>query len=232
MHYAYLGSNVISCTIWLVLYLRRQDLRRVMLTMSFCALPLAIFDLIFVPTYWQPITLFNVPVGIEGFLFSFTIGGIAAVLYAELKNRTIRHTKARRQGARYVIWIPLISLAAFWLAYAFNVPDPEITAYFALLSGTITTLFMRPDLLLGSTWGAIAFGTIYFLSVKAWLLLFPNAENWFILQGLPRVSVLDVPGSEILFGFLFGAFWSTLYEALLGYSFVPIKLAKPFKKSS
>jgi hypothetical protein len=65
-----------------------------MLIMGTLALPLAFFDLVFVPAYWRPVTLFHMPIDIEGFLFSFSVGGIAAVLYATLAKRTYRHIRA------------------------------------------------------------------------------------------------------------------------------------------
>lgn len=222
MEYAYIGSNLISFALWLFLYLRRKDLRQMMLVMSFCAMPLAVFDLVFVPAYWVPITLFNIPVGIEGFLFSFSVGGVASVLYAEITRRTVRRIPAR-QPINKGIWVPLISFVAFLVAYGLGVPNPEIAAYIAIAAGILLTLVMRPDLIKSALIGAICFGVVYFLALKLWVVLFPDVQGWFAFLGLPQVFIWDVPGWEVLFGFFFGAYWTNLYEVLFGYRLVPVK---------
>jgi len=221
MQYAYLGSNVISITVWLGLYWLRKDLRRMMLVMSVCALPLALFDLVFVPAYWRPVTLFHIPIGIEGFLFSFSVGGIASTLYAELSRRAPRHIRGWRISAKRTLLVPLCTFVVFAAIYTLGVPSPEIAAYAAIVAGIALTIYLRPDLSFSIICGSISFGVVYFICLKLWTLLFPGVQSWFTFQGIPRLFVWGVPGWEALFGFLFGAFWSNLYEVSFGYKLVP-----------
>jgi hypothetical protein len=208
---------------WAALYLRRADLRKMMLTMSALATPLALFDLIFVPSYWKPVTLFHVPIGIEGFLYSFCIGGIAAVLYAELNGRTSRGSTKWRNKTSHAIWILAITTITFVAAYALHLPNPALIGDAALAAGVVAMLVLRRDLARSSLVGSLAFGVVYFVLLKIWVLWFPEVHGWFTFQHLPKLFIWGTPGWEIVFGFLFGAYWSGLYEALFGYELVPLK---------
>jgi len=200
-----------------------------MFIMSVCALPLALFDLVFVPAYWEPITLFHIPVGIEGFLFSFSVGGIAAVIYAELTKRTPRHIHAWRASAKHALWVPVLTFTTFVVAYALKVPNPEIAAYIAAAVGVALTIYLRPDLAQNILYGTLAFGVVYFACLKIWVLLFSGAQEWFVFQNMPKLFIWGVPGWEAIFGFFFGAFWSNLYELLFGYRLVPVRVPGKFK---
>jgi hypothetical protein len=223
MQYAYLGSNAITFIVWLFLYWRRKDLRKMMLTMSVCAMPLALFDLIFVPSYWTPVTLFHIPIGIEGFIFSFCVGGIAAVPYAELAKKRPRHIRAWRGSLRRAIWVPVLTFIAFTAAHILGAPNPEIAGYIAMVLGITVVLLLRKDLAYSTLLGGLAFGVVYFLALKLWVSLFPGVQHWFVFHAMPPFFVWGVPGWEALFGMLFGAYWVNLYEVLFGYELVPIK---------
>lgn len=231
MGHAYLGANILSLALWLGLYYARRDLRRMMLVMSLCALPLALFDLLFVPAYWTPVTLLNMPIGIEGFLYVFSAGGVAAVVYAELAKRTPRHLPGWRFSAAQALWVPLIALTAFVLSMILGVPNPEIAAYIALATGTVLTLYFRKDLAPNIVFGSLAFGFVYFVLLKLWVGMFPSVHSWFSLQYMPRPFIWGVPVWEILYGFFFGAFWSGLYELLFGYKLVRRHAARTGSRS-
>jgi hypothetical protein len=221
MEWAYLGSNIISMSLWGVLFWLRQDLRRPMLTMSLLAIPLALFDIVFVPTYWQPVTIFDIPVGIEGFIFSFSMGGIASVIYIEVANRRLRHIG--RKYSLHAVWLPLLTFALFLLSEVFGSPNPEISAYIAVLASVLITLILRRDLLQSAILGSVIFGVIYFLLLKLWIVLFPGAYDWFTFQRLAKLYIWGVPGWEAIFGFIFAAYWVNLYELIFGYRLTPTK---------
>ncbi len=225
MEYAYLGSNIISMSVWALLYIWRQDLRRQMLIMSILAMPLAFFDLLFVPTYWQPVTIMQIPIGIEGFIFSFSVGGIAAVAYAEVTGRRMR--KIENKTRLHAVWLPFVSGALFFLCEVTGSPNPEISAYVATLASLVILLFLRKDLLQSAVVGSVAFGLIYLLSLKLWLILYPEARDWFVSENMPKIFFWGVPGWEVLFGFIFAAYWVNLYPLFFGYRF-----SKPRKNTA
>lgn len=193
-----------------------------MLIMSLCAMPLAFFDLVFVPTYWQPVTLWNIPIGVEGFLFSFSVGGIAAVIYAELTKRKPQRIPRKKYSAWRAFCVPVLTLVSFILSFVLGIPNPEIAGYIGITVGIISTLYLRPDLARNIPYGMLAFGIVYFVSLKMWVMLFPDVESWFTTEYMPKLFVWGVPGWEALFGFFFGAFWGNLYELLFGYRLVPM----------
>lgn len=197
-----------------------------MLIMSLCALPLAVFDVLFVPAYWRPETLLQLPIGVEGFLFSFFVGGIASALYAELVRRTPQHVYAWHKAMQRGVLVPVTALITFGLLYAFGAPNPELAAYGALAVGVVVMFYVRHDLAIHVLWGSLAFGVVYYISLKIWTVLFPDVHSWFVFQNLPKLFIWGVPGWEVLFGFFFGAFWSVLYEAVFGYKLVRLAAAK------
>lgn len=218
MQYAYLVASLIIFTVWLALFHHRRDLRKEMLVMSLLAAPLGLFDFWFVPSYWQPITLFHLPVGLEGILYSFSIGGIAAVLYGEIARRTPRHIHNwHRRSSAFVL---LLTLVVFLVLKNASVPNPMIALYVALLVGIAAILYLRKDLVRGTLIGGLAFGALYFCLIRLWITIFPAAKAWFLLEGLPKTYILGVPFWEVLFGIIFAAYWGNMYELLFGYRLV------------
>lgn len=210
--------------VWTILFVRRKDLRREMLVMSTLAAPLGLFDFWAVPLYWQPVTLFDLPIGIEGILYSFCLGGITAVLYSEVACKTPQHIhKWHKSVALVMFTVTLVILLVLAIG---RVANPAVILYAALLSGLGIALYFRKGLVRGTLIGALCFGLLYFIILKTWITLFPGAVDWFLFQGLPRVYVWGVPLWELLFGIIFAAYWGNVYELLFGYRLVKSKSKK------
>jgi hypothetical protein len=214
---AYLFAIIIGAIPWIALFLLRKDLRREMLIMSLFAMPAGLFDIFFVPNYWAPITLFNIPVGIEGLIFTFEIGGIAAVLYAELTKQI--PVKISGYHKHVSLTLVFVLVAIIFLALINHVASTMLALYAALLAGTSITIFLRKDLLKSAIEGALAFGLIYFILFFIELFFFPSVRSWFTLTGLPRIFVLNVPIWEIFFAVMFAAYWGNFYEIIFGYKY-------------
>jgi hypothetical protein len=91
--YAYSIAVVLTFFIWLLLFLVNKTTRREMLVIGMLITPFVVLDTLTVPNYWEPITIFNLPVGIEGFLFTFFMAGIAAVLYEIVFRKKYKYGK-------------------------------------------------------------------------------------------------------------------------------------------
>jgi hypothetical protein len=220
MQFAYLGADAIFLTLWIWLFSRRADLRRLQLTMSLAMLPLAFMDFFFVPSYWQPVTLFNIPIGIEGLLFSFAIGGTASVLYALFRNqKLVRLAAVQRLPWTQATFVPALMATVFLAADAFGAPNPMVAAYLAFAIGISLVAYLRRDLALAIIWSGLLFGACYFICLRLWVTAFSGVHAWFVLQGLPKVFIWGVPGWEILFSFFYGALWSQLYPLIFNYRF-------------
>jgi len=214
---AYISAVIIGAIPWIILFLLRRDLRKEILIMSLLAMPAGLLDVFFVPNYWIPITLFGLPVGIEGLIFSFEIGGIAAVLYTEITKQIPVRINGYHKHASLILVFVLIAIIFFVLIN--HVTNTMLALYTTLITGTAITLFLRKDLLKSAIEGALAFGLIYFILFFIELIFFPSVKSWFTLNGLPKMFILNVPVWEILFAVIFAAYWGNLYELIFGYKY-------------
>jgi hypothetical protein len=216
----YFLANIIGGIVWLTLFFLRKDLRREILSMSIFATPFAALDIFFVPSYWQPVTFLNIPVGIEGFIFSFEIGGVAAAVYPEVFHKKL--VRIKRYQKPVGIFILLATLGAVMFSNIFKVANTMLNLYIIMLFGSALIIFARRDLLKSTVLGGVLFGVTYFISFYL-LNQIQSISDWFILEGLPKFFIFNVPIYEILFAILFGAYWGNLYEVLFGYKLKPLK---------
>jgi hypothetical protein len=81
---------------WSALYLAFPLQRKTMLWASAFTAPFGLTEPLFVPEYWNPPSLFDLAqrtgFDIESLIFTFGIGGVAAVLYSVLTRNTGRCT--------------------------------------------------------------------------------------------------------------------------------------------
>lgn len=77
-------------------------------------------------------------------------------------------------------------------------------------------MIIRPDLVKTLLFSGLYFGLLYFLILSVWLMIFPQAQEWWNFKIYGGITVLNVPLGEVLFGFLFAGFWGTLYEFIFG----------------
>lgn len=218
MQFAYLVAAFMFLAAWTALFIFRKDLHREMLTMSLLAVPLGLFDLWAVPLYWEPVILFDIPVGIEGLMYSFSLGGIAAVLYAEVAHKKLQRVHKWHKSAALIVFA--VTFAIFLSLALAKAATPVIILYITLLSGLGVSLFFRKDLVRSTIIGALSFAVLYFILIKVWVSLYPAAVDWFIFDGLPPLRLFGVPLWELLFGTIFAAYWGNLYELLFGYRLV------------
>jgi len=221
MQFAYLAAAFLFVITWIALFINRKDLQREMLIMSFIAMPLGLFDFWAVPLYWQPQTLGNIPVGIEGIIYSFCLGGVTAVIYAEVSKRRLQHIHKWHKSAALIVFA--VTAAMFLPLALARVANPVVILYISLLSGIGVMLYLRKDLVRGTVIGAFCFGVLYFILLKTWMSLYPGAVAWFVFQGLPPAQVWGVPLWELLFGTVFAAYWGNMYELLFGYKLIRAK---------
>jgi len=217
----YFVANIIGAIPWIFFFFKRKDLRKEMLLMSLLATHLALFDLLYVPSYWIPKTFLNIPVGIEGFIFSFEIGGIAAALFEYLVD--ISPIKIRSYHNPLSIAVLLVVLPIAFLTNILFPINVTVGIHAGLFVGIIILLLLRPDLLKSVIIASFSFASIYFASLLIWTSIFPETIRWFTFQNLPRLFIFNVPLYEITFAFLFGAYWGNLYELLFGYKFKKYK---------
>jgi hypothetical protein len=225
METAYLFACGLGATIWAMCFWLRRDLRTVMIGMSIAGIPLALSDIFYVPTYWRPRTLGHVPIGIEGAIFSFEAAGICAAIYAVAFGRRIiqidggRPFDPRHLGSLRLA-IPFLPLPISAAIAAGLHTDLEWGLYAGLIVATATTIAVRPDLLAPSLLGGLAFLPVYASALLIWIAAYPSVHGWFRLWRMPHWYIFGVPQTEIVFGALFAAFWTTVYPMVFEARFV------------
>lgn len=217
--YAYLGGGLILLIFWAIIFLARKDLRREIIWASLVGLPFGFIERLFVPYYWYPASLFNLMrqygFGLEGFLYSFCVAGIAAVIYEFLEKRKtvkIKRDKKLHLGPFIVFVLVYVILEIFSPAK----PMLDLTA--AFVCGAVLTALLRPDLLKQILVSGLTFGVFYFIFFALVNAMFGNLVGQFYSpQVLGNFKLMGVPLEEIIGAFAGGAFWSTLYEYTKAY---------------
>jgi len=186
------------------------------------SLATAIFGLtepIYVPSYWNPPSLFELAqrtrFDIESLIFTFAIGGIGCALYDTLARRDLRGVSAaERHSSRhrlhrlallapYLLFVPLYFLP--W-----NAIYPSLLC---LLIGAIASVICRPDLRQKTLIGGLLFLGLYVVFMLGLLWSSPGyIERVWNLRALSGVLIVGIPLEELLFGLTFGMYWTGVYE--------------------
>jgi hypothetical protein len=217
--YAYLIGCFILGAVWLVFYLWRSDLRQEILYISAISLPLGFTEILYVPEYWNPPSIFNlierVGFGIEDFLFCFFAGGIAAVVFEVFKKQKLKK-KGFSHRLHFGPYILMLSLH-FILEWFF----PAMTIYNVALSILVASAYiayMRRDLIIQIIYGGLFFASLYWFLFLIFRQLFPNYINtYYSHANLLQINIFGIPIEEVMIAFAIGTFWSVLYEYIFSY---------------
>jgi hypothetical protein len=217
--YAYITGCLILFLFWLLIFLKRKDLRREMLWASFWGMPFGFVDFFLIPTYWNPDSLFGFTqkygVGIESFIFVFVVAGIASVIYEFLRKK--KPVKLVYNNRSHFWLIVFIALAYVVMSILF----PSKAIYNLMIVGAvgaIITVYLRKDLWKQIFASAFIFSFLYFGVFLLVSLIFKGSvEHFYNLKNTWGILVLGVPLEEIGVAFFVGAFWSTIYEYTKAY---------------
>jgi hypothetical protein len=201
--------------IWLILFIRHKGIREKMLVMSCAVILFTFFDYYSRPGYWHPPTFFSVPVGVEDILFGFSFGGVASVLDPFKTNKLSGPVKPAINVRNMAALSPVL-IVSIGLNILFDI-NIMISLPIGLLTGCLLIMIIRPDLAKRLLYSGLYFGLLYLFILLLWFWLFPQTQAWWNLKVYGGITVLNVPLGEVLFGFLFGAFWSVLYEFAFDY---------------
>jgi hypothetical protein len=222
MDLVWLGWSLLLLGIWCVVYtvLRDPAGRREMLVVSAWTSLLALTEPLFVPSYWNPPSLFGLAQStgfdVESFIFCFAIGGLAVVLYELIFP--VRHEPIP-PGSPAHVYHPLALVATpllFALLFLITGINPIYCAIIALAAGGFLVLVTRRDLLGKMLVSAFIFLGLYFAYFMALVISAPGyVQRVWDLSILSGVNILGIPLEELAFAFTFGFFWSGVYEYAL-----------------
>jgi len=213
---------------WLVAYLAFPRQRKAMLWASLFTMPFGLTEPLFVPAYWNPPSLFDLAqrtgFDIESVIFSFSIGGIGAVLYNLLTGRAPAALPIVERAAerhKFHAWALAVPFVAFPLLYPFHW-NPIYPAIIAMTLAALASIFCRPDLAPKMALGSILFLAYYTLFLLGLEWTAPGyIERVWNLPALSGLGIAGLPIEELLFAAAFGAYWSSVYEHFTWRRLVP-----------
>lgn len=204
---------------WAVVYIVFRQHRRAMLWASLFTSPFGLTEPLFVPEYWLPPSLFDLAAttgfDIESLIFSFSIGGIGAVLY-NLITRQIPHavTAAERRQPLHrhhykALAAPFVTFPILYF-FPWNPIYPSIVA---MAVGAIANVLCRPDLKRKTWVGGVLFLSYYVIFLVGLELTAPGyIDRVWNLEALSGWQIGFMPLEELLFAVTFGMYWSGVYE--------------------
>lgn len=218
-HYVWLIWSSAFLLPWILLYAFFPNQRMAMWRASWVMMPFGITEPLFVPEYWNPPSLFELAqrtgFDIESFIFSFAIGGIAAVFYNIILHKraqAVADWERHQWRHNWHRWALATPFALFPILYFFP-SNPIHAAIAAMILGAIALIFCRPDLTSNTLIGGLLFLALYtvFLIGLKWSAPGYIEQVW-NFSALTGVRVYDLPLEELLFGFSFGLMWTGIYE--------------------
>lgn len=212
--------SALFLVVWFTFFALNKRLRKEMLWAGLGTTPLGLSEPLFVPSYWNPPSLFGLAQGtgfdIESLIFSFAVGGLAAVLYKtvfKLKHAEMTASERYQKRHRYHV-LALISPIFTFLILALSTDWNHIyCAVAAMFIGGIAASWCRPDLKKNIWVGGFLFLGLYFLFFMTLVLAFPRYVR--AVWNLPDISgilMLGIPLEELLFAFTLGMLWAGIYE--------------------
>ena len=218
-HYAWLIWSSTFLVPWTALFVANPRLRGVMWRTSAVTALFGLTEPIFVPEYWNPPSLFELArrtgFDIESLIFAFALGGIGSVLYDAIARQHLvpaspaeRTTPLHRFHLAALLIPPVLFVPLYLLSW-----NPIYAVLTSLLLGTLAAVVCRPALGRKTALGAVLFLGLYGVFMLGLRLLTPGyiAEVW-NLPALRWGLVIGIPLEELVFGFVFGAYWTGVYE--------------------
>lgn len=220
--FAWLLWSLLLLGIWAAIYFFLKDRagRKEMLVVSLWTSLLGFTEPIFVPTYWSPPSLFDLAhrtgFDIESIIFSFAMGGIAAVLYDwifKTDHALVSPMERHDPRHRYHLWVLLSAPVIFFTLLFVPHLNPIYTAFIAMMAGGSATWYCRPDLKKKMITSALLFLGLYFLYFLTLIATYPGyVERVWNLPAISGILVFGVPLEELMFAFSLGFLWSSVYE--------------------
>ncbi len=220
MQYVWIIWSLSILGLWAVILFIKKDYREIMLPVSLVTMLFGLTEPLFVPEYWSPPTLFNLAertgFDIESFIFSFAIGGLGTILYGlvfPFEAIRVNKTERKNKRHRYHKYILILPAAIFPLLSISTNLNPIYWGIITLFVSAVATLYCRPDLKWKIWIGGLLFAIFYFFYFGSVLIFYPKyVVSYWNLGDLSNLFILGVPIEEILFGFTFGMYWSSVYE--------------------
>ena len=221
-HFAYLFLDLCLLPVWLLLFIHRKDLRKEMLVLGFLiGIAGIISEYWYLRDYWHPLTVFNMPVNIEDFLFGLFMGGIGCVFYEELfgKKLSSRKTRKHHWALIFIILAGISFLLLNVLFFYFKINSIYCSVIIFMIVAA-SFLFFRKDLIIDAVISGFLCGIVLLISYLVLLNFYPElfSRMWY-LSNLSGIFIGKIPIEEIMWAFGWGMIAGPMYEFYAGLKF-------------
>jgi Lycopene cyclase len=191
-----------------------------MMLSAFFSTPFSLASLAFVPEYWNPVRIFEFPIGPEDLMFSLTTGGIAWLLSICWIHQKI-HIKLQpstilKRGILGLLYGSTICTVLWYVGV--GVMSSVLISSIAVI---LLVLYLQYDLWPIQLLGIACFTVFYIVFIKLWLTVFPEAIQQWNVSALWGYSIWGIPLEEIAWAAIFGGGWplmmAYLFDARLAY---------------
>lgn len=224
----FLIASLVLFIVWLILFLFFSQTRREQLIMSVIGLVLAPGVLVIVSSdYRNMISDSIASMGFEDLLFSFSLFGIAAVIYQALVGRHAHKLKGERLRHEHpaVHWyVHLVLVLGVWAFVSLLLIDIfDLASIRALIVGGLLigvyVIADRHDLLLDALLSGIFTALLVFLTEQIFFArLFPEAAGQFWqFDKITTFLIGGIPLEELLWAAVVGFTIGPMYEWLRRY---------------
>lgn len=222
--FAYLLGTLAFGLVWLLIFIKRKDLRKEQLYMGALVGLAGFTEPLFYGSYWKPQFVFSLPninIGFESIFLCFFYGGIASTLYEFIFNDVLKKTSRESQKERTLetllsIFIGITVSLFSWSIFKINF---IYATTFGLLSVGYTLTFFRKDLLVSGLVNGTIMAFLSFIILYVFGRIFPGIfDLWWRLDLLSGLKFLGVPVEEFIWHFSLGFGAGPMYEVWKGYS--------------
>lgn len=222
--YFYFIGVTLLLPVWLFLFMRKTSRKDMLLVGILMGIVAIIFEHLYAKyDYWQPVYLFS-EFPFEDFYYGFIFGGISAEIGEQLVGKG---NSIRREFPVRIKLLPIFIVIGFvgFVVCVDVLSLNSITAHIiAPLIVGLVTIFYRIDLLPGMLFSGLIMTILTFLMFQTLLIINPTLfENFWMLENLSGIYILNIPIEEYLFAFLVGFAAGNIYEMLYGYKIVNMK---------
>lgn len=223
VEYSYLMLSLGALAVWAIVFYFAVGIRKQMLALSVFGLLSAFSELLFIPDYWTPVTLWSFPIGpsyisLEDFIFGFAFIGIVSALPALFVDaysdpHPIDWTAFRNiaiVGAILFALTAAIQFAGTNSIYASAIAALIVSLYFVYRSDN-HPLYIKAFFV-----GAVFMSSVMFFGYLAGAQLVTNFQDilkeiWTLYDTSLGWTILGVPVTEIIWGFCLGGTLSLLF---------------------
>jgi len=222
--FVYIIALVPFCAVWIIIFIKRKDLRQEMLVMSLLIGILSVVTSYYWWTvdWWRPITMTGTRVGIEDFIMGFTTGGLMATLYEVVFKRALYKRKLHHHISGGLTILFLLAQTTMWLFWGMSLTSFWASAI-AMILVAVIMIFVRKDLLLNSLLSGVLMVFVSTLFYGTVLLISPEWIHQTYLSGLSGLNIFGIPIEEFIFWFMAGVVFGPFYEYWQGEKLKAVK---------